>query len=296
MLFYRSSLLRFALVMLGAIGTAEAQSVAALKNLPAPLGLPRLDSKSAPQGTVALTAAKFSATDLKTPAAVGVISAKSGKSDYLVVPSGREWSQPLRGGPHDVTFVSFLVYGSETTVFEIGGAWLGVIRSDADKHLQLMIGEPNGRELKWKELGYSLETEVYGGAPLAALPVLTARLDPDAGVWDLFAQSRLVVAGVPLTATKGARSFLVRAGQQGAWVCGVVTADENPLFEDANSNGIEDSYERSRKGGALLADTATASDRKALADEWKEKTRQRAPKVWNIQRPLPDRLSNDPKK
>jgi len=126
--------------------------------------------------------------------------------------------------------------------------------------------------------------------------VLTVRLAPAAKEWDVFVANRLVVDGLRLPdLPKGAtRQFHISAGPNGAWVCGLVSADENPLYIDANANGIDDSFERQQNGGSLLATTASASDRKSLAQTWQQDQRTRNVKPWPVQRPLPDDSPSSP--
>jgi hypothetical protein len=59
-----------------------------------------------------------------TPASAGAPSARRTDGDYNVLTAGKTWSRPLRGAPRDTTFVSFVVYGSQGTMFDIGGAKL----------------------------------------------------------------------------------------------------------------------------------------------------------------------------
>ena len=81
----------------------------------------------------------------------------------------------------------------------------------------------------------------------------------------------------------------MKAGTEGAWVCGLVLADENPLYADANFNGIDDGFER-QKRGALLPAGAAIAPRQQLAQDWKVAQRAKAPPVLFVNRPLPDRL------
>jgi hypothetical protein len=87
----------------------------------------------------------------------------------------------------------------------------------------------------------------------------------------------------------------VKAGANGAWVCGLVLADENPLFVDANANGIDDAFEKEKRGGTLLAANATTTDRTALAAQWKSSQNAKPPAPLTVLRPLPDTLANKPK-
>jgi hypothetical protein len=68
----------------------------------------------------------------------------------------------------------------------------------------------------------------------------------------------------------------------------LVVADDNPLFVDANANGIDDSFEKSARNGTLLAATAPAADRRKLTAEWIAAQHQAKSPAWRIRRPAPD--------
>ncbi|MSU50106.1 MAG: hypothetical protein EXS37_13650 [Opitutus sp.] len=154
--------------------------------------------------------------------------------------------------------------------------------------LQLMFDDSATGTLQWKTLNFQLGTGKYGGKNLAARPTLTVRLDPGTSTWDLFSGSRLLADNLPMIAArKDQRQFLVRAGGEGAWLTGLVMAAENPLYEDANANGIDDAFER-QKRGTLAAASVTIADRNLLAQEWKDAQRKKAPPALFVKRPLPD--------
>ncbi len=118
--------------------------------------------------------------------------------------------------------------------------------------------------------------------------MLTVRLDPAAGVWDLFVFQKMVVEDVPLPAGNGPRQFSLQPGAQGAWVMNLTMSDENPLFVDANRNGIDDAFEQTKNKGALLAANAPAIDRKKLVSDWKNSPAVAAAQPWKVRRPVPD--------
>jgi hypothetical protein len=152
-----------------------------------------------------------------------------------------------------------------------------------------MFDDATGGTLHWTSLGAHLQMDLYDRKPLAALPVLTVRLDPSTETWDLYAGSRLLADNLPFVpALKQNRQFTVKAGTAGAWVCGLVLADENPLYDDANANAIDDRFEQ-QKRGALLQTTAPAAERKALAADWKAAQRTQPPPALFVQRPKPDK-------
>jgi hypothetical protein len=206
---------------------------------------------------------------------------------FLALDAVADWSQPLRGNAKDTLFVSFAVYGSVGTIIEIGGAKLGIVDSEIAHYAQLATYDPSDAKNSWRPLGDHAPLEAYNGQQLGNFSVLTVRLDPAAGTWDLYLGARLLAEDLPLNpATKHAQ-FIVHAGASGAMVNGLVQSDENPLYEDANGNGIDDRFEQSTKGRLLTASDSKA-DRKALIDEWRAHQRTESPAALFVNLPTPD--------
>lgn len=261
---------------------------AATPRTPAPLGLLRLQETAKPGQAAALAANKFAVDDLSAGAAVGASNSRKNDIDVLTLDGNREWSRSLRGSPRDVSFVSFQLHASASTIVDIGGARLGLTLSPVGGNLQLMYDDSATGTLQWKALNFHVGAGKYGGKNLAALPTLTVRLVPGSSTWDLYSGSRLLADNLPMIAAKkDQRQFSVRAGGEGAWLTGLVMADENPLYEDANANGIDDAFER-QKRGKLAAASASVADRKVLAQEWKDAQRKKAPPALFVKRPPPD--------
>jgi hypothetical protein len=266
-----------------------AQPAATPARVGTPLGLLRLQDSAKPGEAAKLVPAKFSVDTLPAESLAGVSKAQKDTLDTLVIEAGKEWSRPLRGAGREVTFASFQVYGSQTTIVEIGGARLGLTAGPIPGSLQLMFDHSTDGTLGWKSLNYHVSAGKYGGKSFAALPTLTVALDPAAGFWHLYSGSRIVADHLPLIAAKrDHRQFMVKAGTEGAWVCGLVLADENPLYEDANVNGIDDVFER-QKLGVLLPVGAGIPTRQQLAQDWKAAQRAQAPPALFVNRPMPDR-------
>ena len=252
------------------------------------LELPRLKStgkSDAPR----LAPTKVTVADLAPAGLAGARTGTKQNFNYLALEAGKTWSRPLRGAPHEKTFVSFLAYASVGTVLDIGGAQIEVKPSTKAGYAQVGWVGPKAGSPTPTVLGL-MKLEKHEGADLVALPVLTLRLDPGAGVWDLFAFQRLVADDVPLSAAKGVREFSIKPGAQGAWVLNLVTSDDNPLFVDANANGIDDAFEKAQPstGNKLLAANATAAQRTQLNQEWKTAQNIANLPAWKIRRPLPD--------
>ena len=258
------------------------------KGTPA-LGLMRANDIAKLGEATPLTASKFTVDDLSPAGLAGASKAKKDNVDYIALDAGKQWSQTLRGSPKDPTFASFMVYGSQTTIIEVGGARLGMTAGPIPGSLQLMFDDSTTGTLQWKSLNVHLATGTYGGKTMAALPVLTVMLDPSSVTWTLFSGSRLLADHLPLIASKkDSRQFTVTAGNAGAWLCGLVLSDENPLYVDDNFNGVDDAFEKQTRG-ALLPAGASIPERQLLAQQWKTAQRAKPPPALFVKRPLPDK-------
>lgn len=270
---------------------ANGAGAASVGRAAAKFELPRLKGRGDPREAGALARTKVTVDELSTQGKTNVRTASSQRHDYLVIDGGTSWSRPVRGGPKDTAFVSFLVTGSTHTIVEAAGARLRV-HAAAGKpgYAQLQAGRSGQKGVTWIDFGGPVKLETHGGKALAGLPPLTVRLDRTEGVWDLFVASRLVLTDQPLAALpKGApNQFTVHAGADGALVSGLISADENPLFEDENANGIDDDFEKRQNRGAVLAARAQAAERATLARQWQQEQQRQPAKPWSVQRPMPD--------
>lgn len=255
----------------------------------APLGLVRLATEPVAGKPAPLNAVAFEIDSLAAGAAGDVTRNRKDAVDYLEISAGREWSRPLRGGARATGFVSFQLYASQTTIVEIDGVRLGFTAGPQRGSLQLMFDTSANGIPQWRALNQHFSTGRYGPKELAAPPTLTVRLDPVSETWDLYVGSRLFAAGLPQLPPKNSqRQFNLRAGSGGAWLGGLVLADENPLYEDDNVNGIDDRFERSQRG-AILPASASLVERKLLAEQWKDAQRTNPPAPLALARVLPDR-------
>ena len=251
-------------------------------------GFPRFSSTWRSGAAAPILASRFE-VDALAPGSAAATSGRRAGLDVLTLIAGAEWSRPLRGPGREALFVSFLVAASEATIVEVGGARLGVTLSPATGWLQFMADGPEAGGLQWRSLGLHAPIERFAGEELVSLPLLTVHLDPVAGVWNLYAGLRLVADNLPLITGPGIeRRFMVRAGHGGAWVCQLVMSDDNPFFEDDNANGIDDSYERQRRG-YFLAAGAPLEERRSLAAQWRAHQRLQSPPPLFVRRPVPDR-------
>jgi hypothetical protein len=256
----------------------------------APLGLVRLSAGPEAVRPSPLNLSAFAVDELAVGGTDGVYKGRKDTVDYLKVNQGREWSRSLRGSFDAMVFVSFQVNASQTTVVDIAGARIGVTASPVPGSLQLMFDDPTTGIPTWKPLNHHIGAAKYDGKAMATLPTLTVCIDPVADVWHLYANARLIADHLPLIAEKkNDRRFVLRAGTEGAWITGLVLADENPIYEDDNANGIDDRFEKEQRGGTLLPANASKAERQALAQQWKAAQHVKPPTPFHIQRPMPDK-------
>ncbi len=278
-----------------AFGFLQAQPAPSAARSPVSRGLPRLADTGKP-GAVPLAVSKFAVDDLSSAGSAAAARSRKAGLDVLTVGAGTEWSRPLRGLGRESLFVSFLLCATESTIIEIAGARLGVTLSPADGYLQSMFDEPDSGGLRWRSLGLHAPIGKFAGEERVSLPLLTVHLDPVAGVWSLYAGMRLVAASLPLiTGPNIQHKFTLKAGKGDAWVCQLIMADENPLYEDENANGIDDAFERQRRGFVLAAN-ASPLERRALAEEWRTSQRALSPPPLFGRRPVPDDAPTAPRR
>jgi len=259
------------------------------------LNLPRLQTRAKPGDLIRMASNKVTVDKLAPQGSPGSKAVTKGGLTYLSINGGKDYNSSIRGQANDPAFVSFLVYASDGTTLDIGGARLAIKATTKPGYAQLFVSDSATPGSPLRALPEFVRIETHDKAPLAALPVLTVRLDPKAKVWDLYSFNRLVAADLPLraaTANRGraaAKQFALTAGTQGASIHSLVSAEENPLFLDLNHNGIDDTFERTKRTSLLDQDN-TAADRTKLAHEWQVHQSATKVKPWTIRRPQPDGL------
>lgn len=265
-------------------------SGAAASHAAAAFDLPRLKSQGSPHAPNALPKGRSTVHELSANGKSNARSATSQGVSYLAVDGGTGWASEVRGGAKDITFVSFFVYAGEGTTIDVAGAKIVVRPSKESGKVQMQIGRPGAKGMQWRNFGGPVRLEPYGGVQLAALPVLTVRLDGTAGVWDLYVGPRLGAVDLPLPKLPAgaSRQFRVHAGAAGARVCGLISSDDNPLVLDDNRNGIDDTFEAQQNPGASLVGRKVGSDRSQLAKAWQEEQQRLNVQPWPVRRPQPD--------
>ena len=251
--------------------------------------LPRLKAKGRADAPFAVPKGRATVHELSPNGKANARAAVSHGVNYIDIDGGTTWASEVRGAEKDITFVSFFVYASEGTTIDIAGAKIVVRPSSEPDKVQMQIGRPGEKGMQWRNFGGPVRLEQYNGAPLAALPILTVRLDGTAGIWDLYVGPRIGVVDMPLPKLPAGatRQFSIRAGPAGGRVCGLISSDDNPLFIDENRNGIDDTFEAQHSPGSLAGRKA-GSARAQMAKAWQEDQQRRNVQPWPVRRPLPD--------
>lgn len=227
--------------------------------------------------------AKFTDESILVQGTTGARNGEKHGTKFLDLDVTAEWSRSLRGGATDLVFVSFSVYGSIGTIVETGGARLGIVDSDVDGYAQLAVDENS----KWRLLAIHVPLQKFEGNWLAAFQVLTVRLDRADGSWDLYHNAKLVAEDLPIDVSIKHGQFVVKAGEEGAMINGLVQSDVNPLYADENGNGVDDAFEQ-QKRGRLLAKVDGKADRKQLIADWRKHQRTSPPPALFVNLPQPD--------
>lgn len=276
--------------------TGSSAAAASSHRVSPALQLPRLRTDSKPDEAGMVAGARATVHPLVGKEGSSARATTEGEVAYLAIDSDGAWSSPIRGAREDITFVSFFVYGSLDTQIEIAGAKIVVRATGKASQAQLEVGYSSEKGIAWRKVGGTIRIENYGGKAMAALPVITVRLNPAATAWDLYVGPRMVANDLPLQMIPvgASRQFAMHAGRDGARVCGLISSDDNPLFPDENRNGIEDTFEKQQNRGAL-ADNANNA-RAALARQWQGSAQSQLLQSWAVRRPLPDGMPAAPAK
>lgn len=229
----------------------------------------------------------------ETPAAVaGIRKEKQGSVSFLAIDPGATWSYPLGDARAERTFVTVAANASLSTVVAVAGVKISLRASERLGYAEIVTAAysaDGAAAPEWKQLGYHVRQDRFGGRDWAALPLLTVQLDRAARVWHLYCGLRHLASGPAAAgiAESDRPRIEIVAGTSGAALCGVVISEQNPLFADANANGIDDRFELAEHGVLLAA--GASPELTALTEKWRESLSSQWPRL-RFSRPLPDRL------
>lgn len=220
----------------------------------APLGLPRL-RPSVPVGhSLPIDTSSFEVdglTAFDTGRTEHAPTERSGIRLLELTPSV-SWKRPLRQKT-DTTFVALHALASENTIIKVDTVQLKLLPGPTDTLLTIHLYDQPFEQ--WRSTGIHIPLDVYDGNKMAALPILTIRHDRQRQEWSLFLGTRQRISNQKLSNSQtGTGDIEVIAGQAGAWVLGLVQADENPLRaeEPVDSIGTPRSEHNNNTPGALL--------------------------------------------
>jgi hypothetical protein len=252
----------------------------------APLSLPRLAPEAQKLGHKLVNREAFEV--LAFSPGQRAKQKERGGSAYLEIEPGAEWAQGLRNQRAGANYVSFTLNASIGSQIDIAGASLVIEQSQRDTSYAAI--RATGTD---KSIDHEMPWMLFGGARMAALDIVTVKLDRKAGTWAMWFRDTLVAEDMPLAAQQNGPSQIhVTAGKGGAWVCALVCSDENPLFEDANDNAVPDEFEQEILG-KLLEKNADGVTRANLRLVWQDRRRTRPPSEFVLTTPLPDSFPED---
>ncbi len=240
-----------------------------------PQGLRRLAGMPSEHGGGRIPAQAISIVELDSPQVAGSTGrvAAQGKIPYLALAPETEWSVPLRPLRAGANYVTFTMHASVDSVVSVDGALVSLVKSERPGYATVMVGYPKDNAIEWMSLMHDVELRPYSGQLMGTLAIVTICTDTESGRWSLTTVDRLAAYDLPLGSIDptAPRKLSVRTGPAGAWVCGVASSDENPVFEDVNHNGVRDSFEM-KMLGAILDHKASREARERLIHLWKERS------------------------
>lgn len=209
---------------------------------------------------------------------------------YLEIEPGAGWNGKLRAGRGRVAYVTFTLNASLGTTVNVGGATIAIQPTQREgAYAAIMSGKLQAGSIDWQPLNHEVPLLPFGGMPMATLDVVTVKIDRSAQRWTIWFRDALVAEDLPLIPGRdGAPARIaITTGDAGAWLCGLVCADENPLFEDRNDNGVPDDFEIAVLGQKLEL-SAEAEVVAVLRAAWAEEKLTRPPAEFVLTTPLPD--------
>jgi len=252
----------------------------------APLSLPRLAPGGEQLGVKPMRSTAFETLTL-VPGGRTILKYR-GTAAYLAVEAGDDWQQELRNHRAGANYVTFTLHASLGTQIDVGGASLVIEQSERDPTYAAI--HTTGADSR---IDHETPWMLFGGARMAPLYIVTIKLDRKAGTWAIWFRDALAADDLPLSPRQGTGNAIhITAGKAGAWICGLVCSDENPLFEDANDNAVPDDFEQ-QVLGKLLETNAAEPTRAALRVGWQMEKQSRPPSVFIYDTPAPDNFPAD---
>ncbi len=157
-------------------------------------------------------------------------------------------------GQDEVTFYQFRLRpwversrSADMPTVEVEGAVIGFRYDETAQASELLVatGSDRTRGFEWYSSGaYLAHNE--DGSVAGHLPVML-RVDRAAGVWDLYLYNRMRLADLPLLEGQG-KFRLKTVGKGDTSIASLRIGDDNPLFEDEDLDGIEDSFSKRYPG------------------------------------------------
>lgn len=187
----------------------------------------------------------------------GTVRTSGGAQAAVVSGVAAAGSQSLRLGGEGQVLIALgdgaaapVIYGSfslngdpdpereDNPTVSLGGAQIGFSASGGEG--EIWIRHVGSGSSQWIDTGSRLSS----GDDLWLR--LTVRLDEPRGIWDLYEEGQLIAARIGLGAEGLANILTVTSRGPGPTLLDeLLLSEQNPLFEDADGDGIDDAFERS---------------------------------------------------
>lgn len=279
------AILCFVMTSSNALGNESRASI--LKN--APLSLPRLAPNAHMLGEKPMHKEAFEVFEMLNLSETdqATLDERHGVV-YLQIEPGAVWQQKLRNQQPVLNYTTFTLNASLGTAINIAGASLVIEPSERDAaYASIHAVGPEKRvihETPWL---------LFNGRRMASLSIVTIQVNRKANTWSIWFRDMLLATDLPLVRQPHpSGQFEVVAGKGGAWLCGLVNGDENPLFEDSNGNAVPDEFER-KTMGRLLENNAAKESVTSLRKAWLKDKLTRGPAEFILTTPLPDSFPED---
>ena len=250
-----------------------------------PYGLGRINGMPTPYKGETLSSSEINEVDLSATDPVAALDPSNQRKagiEYLDIPGNGNWSAKLGESRDKHQYVTFTLYASVGTIIDVGNALLRVAMSERAGFISLEYKNHAADNVRWSPLDVDIQLARFEGREMAMLNMITVKLDQPARMWSFgLGQYNVQKTDLPLASRKntGANEIRVVAGSDGVWVLGVLSSDQNPMFEDTNHNTIPDEYEIEQLG-AILGSEASGDETASLLNEWKEDRFKRTDEVF----------------
>jgi len=170
--------------------------------------------------------------------------------EVILIEPRVDFRAAIRHGKNHPSYLTLNCAASIGTEIRFQGALIRIAPSAHEGFATLAVKDAE----TWRNLTYEPHTVSYDGGRMALLAMITIQADPTSGLWSIAARDAAVDEKIRVSEGKDDIGTLaILGGDAGALLFEVVSADRNPVIEDANGNWIDDDFEFDNLGALLDA-------------------------------------------